>query len=103
MNITNIEDEESKFRRDAHRYLIESGERDRLVQILNDKLKTCEWHHNVSICCRELLSEIGVDNINFDSLVEHITPKAKDMVPNDVKSEMVNIIQTTLEKKFNVR
>ncbi|KAH7639524.1 hypothetical protein DERF_005441 [Dermatophagoides farinae] len=103
MNVENIEDEETKFRRDAHRYLVESGERDRLVQILNDKLKACDWQHKVTICCRELLSEIGVDNITVDAFVERITPKAKDLVPNDVKHEMVNIIQTTLEKKFNVR
>ncbi|OTF73145.1 Enhancer of yellow 2 transcription factor-like protein, partial [Euroglyphus maynei] len=95
MNVANIEDEEAKFRREAHRYLVESGERDRLVQILNDKLKSCDWHHKVSVCCRELLTECGVDNINFDTLVENITPKATEMVPNDIKREMANIIRST--------
>lgn len=98
-----MESDEAKFRADVQKYLIESGENDRLVNMMRDKLYNSEWKDNVVRCCKDVIYEVGVDNVTLDTLIERVTPKAKEIVPADIKHEMFFKIKSTIDSKFNVR
>lgn len=98
-----MDSEEAKFRNEVHKYLIESGENERLANLMRDKLYASKWKENVTTYCKDIIYEVGVDNVTLDMLIERVTPKAKELVPNDIKHEMFFIIKSTIESKFNIR
>lgn len=46
--------------------------------------------------CREIVKEHESNHINFDSLVTKVTPRARALVPDTVKKELLQKIKTHL-------
>lgn len=46
--------------------------------------------------CREIVKEHETTHINFDILVTKVTPKARALVPDTVKKELLQKIKTHL-------
>lgn len=76
--------------------LIESGERDRLKELLRTRLIECGWKDQLKAYCKEIIREKGVENVSVDDLVAAVTPKARATVPDIIKRELLNQIKTFL-------
>lgn len=48
------------------------------------------------LLCREIVKEEG-GNINVDKIVQTVTPKARNLVPDSVKKELLQKIKTILQ------
>lgn len=87
----------------ANERLVESGEREHLVQLLRTKLLECGWRDTVVTECKHIVRDAGVDNITLDALVTQVTPKARNSVPDHVKRELLQRIKTSLANHLSNR
>lgn len=87
----------------AYQKLVESGERDRLIAVLKQKLEESGWKKNLKDYCQKIVKERGVDNTNIDDLVEQVSPVAKSHVPKEVKEELVSQIRIFLTRELSQR
>ncbi|XP_075992326.1 enhancer of yellow 2 transcription factor-like [Anticarsia gemmatalis] len=80
----------------AHQRLILSGDRERFKELLRRRLIECGWRDEVRLLCREVVKENESNNVTFDSLVAKVTPRARAIVPDPVKKELLQKIKTHL-------
>ena len=71
------------------------GERPVLKDYLIQSLQESGWTDVVRLMCRE---EINKANglISVDSLVDKVTPKARQKIPDEIKTEMIAKIKKCL-------
>ncbi|CAO2831139.1 unnamed protein product [Amaranthus hypochondriacus] len=72
--------------------LIESGEKERLMDLLRDRLIECGWKDEMKDICRAFIKKKGRNNVSVDDLVLLITPKGRALVPDPVKTELLQRI-----------
>ncbi|KPM08809.1 Enhancer of yellow 2 transcription factor-like protein [Sarcoptes scabiei] len=60
------------------------------------------FRESVIKCCWDVMNEIGNEQLSVDILVDKISPKAKEMIPIEVKNEMIDLIQNALMSEFNI-
>ncbi|KAL5466715.1 hypothetical protein EMCRGX_G030863 [Ephydatia muelleri] len=89
---------ESQVRTRINQKLEETGERERLKELLRSRLQECGWRDQLKKHCREIISHKGLNNISVDTLAQEITPKARASVPDLVKKELLQQIREYLEK-----
>ncbi|CAF4759134.1 enhancer of yellow 2 transcription factor-like [Pieris napi] len=80
----------------AHQRLILSGDRERFKELLRKRLIECGWRDQVRMLCRDVVKENDTNNITFDTLVSRVTPRARAIVPDTVKKELLQKIKTHL-------
>ncbi|KAJ1941495.1 enhancer of yellow 2 transcription factor [Linderina pennispora] len=80
-----------QVREELLRRFIESGERERLQEILRNKLLASGWQDRVKDRCQRIIreSENGADKVTVDEIAEKVTPYARAEVPEDIKSEFL--------------
>jgi len=76
--------------------LAESGERERLKDLLRSKLVESGWRDAMKAYCREIIKQRGADSITAEDLVQEITPKGREEVPAAVKQEALQRIRKFL-------
>ncbi|XP_030544654.1 transcription and mRNA export factor ENY2 [Rhodamnia argentea] len=76
--------------------LIESGEKERLMELLRERLTECGWKDEMKTLCRAFIKKKGRNNVTVDELVHVITPKGRASVPDSVKGELLQRIRTFL-------
>ncbi|KAK9678349.1 hypothetical protein RND81_11G205700 [Saponaria officinalis] len=76
--------------------LIESGEKERLMDLLRERLVECGWKDEMKALCRQYIKKKGRNNVTVDDLVHVITPKGRASVPDSVKAELLQKIWTFL-------
>ena len=74
--------------------LNENFERDRLMELLRTRLKECGWRDTLTQECKDIIKEKGLDKVTVDDLVTEITPKARELVPDEVKRELLDRIRS---------
>ncbi|KAH6946920.1 hypothetical protein HPB50_016145 [Hyalomma asiaticum] len=57
--------------------LIETGERDRLKELLRTRLIECGWKDQLKAYCKEIIREKGVENVSVDDLIAAVTPRGR--------------------------
>ncbi|XP_057251617.1 transcription and mRNA export factor ENY2 isoform X2 [Beta vulgaris subsp. vulgaris] len=72
--------------------LIESGEKERLMNLLRERLIECGWKDEMKAICRAFIKKKGRNNVTVDDLVHLITPKGRATVPDSVKAELLQRI-----------
>ncbi|XVE74784.1 hypothetical protein DITRI_Ditri12bG0045900 [Diplodiscus trichospermus] len=75
---------------------IESGEKERLKELLRERLIECGWRDEMKALCRAFTRKKGRNNVTVDDLVQVITPKGRASVPDSVKAELLQRIRTFL-------
>ncbi|CAG2181478.1 unnamed protein product [Oppiella nova] len=83
----------------AKQNLIESGEREQLIQLLRTRLLECGWRDQVVMQCKDVVRDVGVENITLDKLIAEVTPKARQSVPDSVKRELLQKIKTSVSNQ----
>lgn len=76
--------------------LIESGEKERLMDLLRERLIECGWKDEMKDHCRAFIKKKGRNNVTVDDLVRVITPKGRASIPDSVKAELLQRIRTFL-------
>uniref|UniRef100_A0A7N4PQ19 Transcription and mRNA export factor ENY2 n=1 Tax=Sarcophilus harrisii TaxID=9305 RepID=A0A7N4PQ19_SARHA len=75
---------DAQMRATINKKLIETGEQERLKELLRAKLIKCGWKDQLKAHCKNVIKEKGLEHItcsNFDDLVAEITPKGRALVP----------------------
>merc|ERR1711865_384079 len=78
--------------------LVESGEKDRLKDMLRARLIECGWRDSMKAHCKEIIAAKGAEHTTVEDLVKEITPKGRATVPEAVKSDLNGKIRTFLQK-----
>ena len=87
---------DAQMRATVNQRLIESGERERLKELLRNRLVECGWRDQVKTHCKDIVKQRGLENVTVDDLVTEVTPKARQLVPDNVKKELLTRIRTFL-------
>lgn len=67
----------------------------RLKELLRRRLVECGWRDQVKLICKDLIKEHGHD-ITYDKLLSMVTTKARTLVPDSVKKELLQKIKNQL-------
>lgn len=84
----------------AYQRLVETGERERLMQVLRVTLTECGWKDKLTEFCKKVVKDKGIDNVSIDDLVTQVSPVAQKNVPPHVKQEVVKQIKAFLVKEL---
>ncbi|XP_047054913.1 transcription and mRNA export factor ENY2-like [Lolium rigidum] len=76
--------------------LVESGEKERLMELLRERLVECGWKDDMKALCRAYARKKGRNNVTIDDLIHVITPKGRAAVPGPVKAELLQRIRSFL-------
>ncbi|XP_059450494.1 transcription and mRNA export factor ENY2 [Corylus avellana] len=76
--------------------LIESGEKERLMELLRERLIECGWKDEMKALCRAFVKKKGRNNVTVDDLIHVITPKGRASIPDSIKAELLQRIRTFL-------
>lgn len=79
--------------------LTETGEKERLKELLRTRLIECGWQDQLKGHCKEIVKERGLEHVKVDDLVKEITPKGRSSVPDSVKRELLQRIRTFLAQQ----
>ncbi|KAJ1458794.1 transcription factor e(y)2-domain-containing protein [Pelagophyceae sp. CCMP2097] len=77
--------------------LVETGEKERLKELLRQKLIECGWRDELKEYCKEVIRNKGLEKITVDELVAEITPRGRATVPDEVKTELLQRIRKFLQ------
>ncbi|XP_051822158.1 transcription and mRNA export factor ENY2-like [Antechinus flavipes] len=78
--------------------LIETGEGARLQELLRAKLFECGWKDQLKAHCQDVIKEKGVRHVTAAELAAEVTPRARALVPDSVKEELLQRISTFLDR-----
>ncbi|XP_059479269.1 transcription and mRNA export factor ENY2-like [Neocloeon triangulifer] len=78
--------------------MIESGELNRWKELLRMRLTECGWRDQVKLLCRDAIKQGNVEEMTVDQLNAEVTPKARTLVPDAVKIELLTKIKTFLQE-----
>ena len=81
--------------------MIETGEKERLMEHLRNRLVQSGWREELKLHTKEVIQRKGI-NITHDELVREITPKARQLVPDVVKNELLVKIRQFLMSQHNM-
>lgn len=76
----------------------------RLKELLRRRLVECGWRDQVKLISKELIKEHGHD-ITYDTLLATVTTRARTLVPDSVKKELLQKIKNQLmaqEEKLKI-
>ncbi|XP_020248432.1 transcription and mRNA export factor SUS1 [Asparagus officinalis] len=76
--------------------MIESGEKEKLMELLRERLIECGWRDEMKALCRAYARKKGRNNVTVDDLIDVITPKGRASVPDSVKAELLQRIRSFL-------
>ncbi|XP_052781374.1 transcription and mRNA export factor ENY2 [Mya arenaria] len=90
---------DAQMRATINSKLVETGERERLKELLRTRLVECGWRDQLKQHCKEVVRQKGLEHITVDDLVAEITPKGRALVPDTVKKELLQRIRTFLAQQ----
>jgi len=93
---------DAQVRAQINQKLVESGERERLKELLRTQLVECGWRDQLKQHCKEVVKQKGLEHITVDDLVAEITPKGRELVPDQVKKELLQRIRAFLAQQSNM-
>merc|ERR1719183_1586797 len=77
--------------------LVDTGEKEKLKELLRRKLIECGWRDQLKAHCKEVIKNKGLEKITVEELVAEITPRGRATVPEAVKAELLQKIRDFLK------
>ena len=77
--------------------LVDTGEKERLKELLRNKLVESGWRDKLKEICKEKIRNKGLEKITVDELVQEITPEGRQMVPDEIKADLLQRIRKFLQ------
>ena len=81
--------------------MIETGEKERLMEHLRNRLIESGGREELKLHTKDVIQRRGT-NITQEDLVKEITPKARQLVPDVVKNELLVKIRQFLLQQHNM-
>lgn len=88
---------DEQVRATINQKLVDSGEKERLKELLRSKLVQTGWFDDLKTHCKSVIKSKGLEKISVDQLVKEITPHGRATVPDEVKAELLQRIRTFLQ------
>ena len=85
----------------AYRRLVETGEKERLENLLRTRLYQSKWKDHLETYCQKVVREKGVDNVKCDDVYNQVLPVAKQHVPDDIRQEISQMLKVFLAREMN--
>ena len=77
--------------------LVDTGEKERLKELLRNKLVESGWRDKLKEICKEKIRNKGLEKITVDELVQEITPEGRQIVPDEIKADLLQRIRKFLQ------
>lgn len=85
---------------DVFEYMINSGMHDSILNYMKGELFRAEWNRDIEKLCKQTIKEVGIDQINYDQLLNQVMSPAKKLVPEQVQQNVFNMIRVAIEDKL---
>jgi enhancer of yellow 2 transcription factor len=76
------------------------GEAHRIRSFLTQNPAMDGWRQEIRELCRQLIAEVGIDNITPDILYDHIAAKAYELFPVEISDEVRQKLVAFLQAQF---
>ena len=80
---------DEQVRATINQKLVETGEKDKLKELLRNKLIECGWRDELKAYCKDVIKNKGLEKITVEELVAEITPRGRATVPDAIKAELL--------------
>ena len=80
--------------------LTESGEREKLKELLRTRLIESGWRDQLKTKCKDIIQNKGLEKITVQQLVEEITPYARSTVPENIKAELLSHLREFIQQQL---
>lgn len=90
---------DAMMRASINQKLVETGESERLKEILRTRLIECGWRDQLKAHCKEIVKRKGLEQVTVEDLVAETTPTGRALVPDEVKKELLSRIRTFLAQQ----
>mmetsp|Transcript_52473 Transcript_52473/g.122762 ORF Transcript_52473/g.122762 Transcript_52473/m.122762 type:complete len:102 (+) Transcript_52473:34-339(+) len=87
---------DAQVRASVTQKLEDSGEKERLKEMLRKKLIESGWRDELKEYAKEVIKNKGLEQISVEDLVAEITPRGRAMVPDSLKAELLQRIRKFL-------
>ena len=91
-----------KLRLLAQQKLVENGEKERLKVLLRNRLMEAGFNDEIMSYCKKTIKTNGIEKVDLETLINEITPKAREIVPDEVKIELLSKIKEILTKEMYI-
>ncbi|VEL09910.1 unnamed protein product [Protopolystoma xenopodis] len=91
-----MSDRRAEIRAKINDLLVQSGERNRLKDYIESRLIENGWTEKVKSACKDYIRGKGVDNITVEEVVNAIAPSARQVVPIEIKQEVLEMLRKFL-------
>ena len=85
-----------QVRASVNQKLEESGEKEKLKELLRKKLIERGWRDELKEYCKEVIKSKGLEQISVEDLVSEITPRGRATIPDDIKADLLERIRKFL-------
>eukprot|EP00918_Siedleckia_nematoides_P041036 GHVU01089076.1.p3 GENE.GHVU01089076.1~~GHVU01089076.1.p3 ORF type:complete len:117 (-),score=25.44 GHVU01089076.1:194-544(-) len=85
-----------EVRASVNQKLEESGEKEKLKELLRKKLIERGWRDELKEYCKEVIKSKGLEQISVEDLVAEITPRGRQTIPDDIKADLLERIRKFL-------
>ncbi|KAI9015272.1 transcription factor e(y)2-domain-containing protein [Phycomyces nitens] len=95
--------EQEKIRASVERQFVESGEKDRLLQLLKERLTDFGWNDKLYAHCREMVlnNKDENENITLDKLVNEASDYGRNTIHDSIKKEVLANIREFLDENLD--
>ncbi|KAI8049385.1 enhancer of yellow 2 transcription factor-like protein B-like protein [Thamnidium elegans] len=90
--------ESEKEQAAVNRLFVESGEKERLLQILRARLSDSGWNDSLDAHCRDTIRNKNVDNISLDELLKDVEDHGKTTIQESIKKDLLEQIKKFLDE-----
>ncbi|KAL7645077.1 UNVERIFIED_CONTAM: hypothetical protein RMT77_003455 [Armadillidium vulgare] len=89
----------AQVKTEINQKLVETGEKEKLKEMLRKRLTECGWRDQMKEYAKARIHERGISQITVDELVNDITPRGRDLVPDIAKRELLAEIKEFLSNQ----
>ena len=100
LHINNKKIKATQIRQEINKKLQESGEREKLKELLRERLIESGWRDELKIKCKEIIQNKGLEKITVQQLIQDITPYAQSTVPENIKSELLSHLREFIQSQL---
>jgi hypothetical protein len=90
----------SEIRAEVEAVLESQGEVERIRCYLNAHPQIAEWRQRVHDLCRAIIYDRGIASLTADMIFEEIAPRAREMIPPEVRADIRAKLESFLQTQF---
>ncbi|VDM96188.1 unnamed protein product [Thelazia callipaeda] len=84
------------------RKFVECGERDRMKELLLQRLRESGWVEEVESMCRSCIQSKGIEQVTLEDILSDVRVQARRAVPDEVKRELMHCIRSFLQQQSGI-